>query len=230
MSWLLQENYHLFVKMNGYAVSLPWLDGLMIFCANALIFFWPVLLLLLWGRPRGLCRRPLRPGEAEIITTCRSLVLYSLGAAVLALAFNLGLEHLIFEPRPFVTHQVHLLITHPADDSFPSDHAAVSFALAGTLLFSLPALLLSAWKQRLALWQTQGWQRLLLPLLVMGLALLLACCIGFARVFVGVHYPGDILAGALSGLSAAGIMTALRRPLHVPTVALLHVAEWLRLA
>lgn len=229
MSWFVQENYRLFVEVNRHAGHIPWLDAIMIFCANGLIFFWPLILLLLWGRPRFLRSRPLRPGEEEIITTCRALVLWSIGACLLAIAFNLGIEHVIFEPRPFVTHVVHLLVAHPADDSFPSDHTAVSFALAGMMLFTLPSLLVTAWQQRVVLQQSQGWKRLLLPLLLMGLALLMACSIGFARVFVGVHYPDDILGGMLSGLLAAGVMTALRRPLRVPTTALLRLVAYLHL-
>jgi undecaprenyl-diphosphatase len=230
MSWLLQENYRFFVDLNHYAGRVPVLDGIMIFCANDLIFALPVLLLLLWGRPRLLRKHADRPGEAEIIHTCRTTVVWSIAAGVLAVAFNLGLEHLVFEPRPFVTHAVHVLIAHPADDSFPSDHAAVSFAVAAMLLFTLPALLARAWKQRVVLGGWQGWRSFLLPLVLMGLAILVACSIGIARVFVGVHYPGDILGGALSGIVAAGLVTALRRPLRVPTDALLRIAERTRLA
>jgi undecaprenyl-diphosphatase len=230
MSWLLQENYRLFVDLNHYAGRVPVLDGMMIFCANDLIFALPILLLLLWGRPRLLRKRAARPGEAEIIHTCRATCVWSIAACVLAVAFNLGIEHLVFEPRPFVTHAVHLLIAHPADDSFPSDHAAVSFAVAAMLLFTLPSLFTSAWKQRVVLWQQQGWRHLLLPLVLMGLAVLVACSISIARVFVGVHYPGDILGGAGSGMAAAGIVAALRRPLRVPADAVLHVAERVHLA
>jgi undecaprenyl-diphosphatase len=230
MSWVLQENYHLFVEINRYAGQSRFLDAIMVVCANGLVFVWPLILLLLWGCPQLLRKRPLRPGEAEIIATCRAACVWSIGACLLAIAFNVGLEHLIFEPRPFVTHPVHLLISHAADDSFPSDHAAVSFAVAGMLLFTLPLLLVAAWNQRVVLWQAQGWHRLLWPFLLMGLSLLLACSIGIARVFVGVHYPGDILGGALSGWSAAGIMAALRRPLRVPTEALLRAASRLHLA
>jgi undecaprenyl-diphosphatase len=155
---------------------------------------------------------------------------WSIAASVLAVAFNLGLEHLIFEPRPFVAHAVHLLIAHPADASFPSDHSAVSFAVAAMLLFTVPTLLAHAWKQRVILGGLQRWRSFLLPLVLMGLAILMACSIGIARVFVGVHYPGDILGGAMSGIAAAGIVMALRRPLRVPTNALLHLAERTHLA
>lgn len=230
MSWLLQENYHFFVALNHYAGHIPALDGIMVFCANDLIFLVPLLLLLLWGRPCLLRKRPLRPGEEEIISTCRTTCVWSILACVLAVMINLGIEHLIFEPRPFVTYTVHLLIAHPADDSFPSDHAAISFAVACMFLYTLPALGVHVWQQRAALGRLHGWYALPLPLVLMGLAVLLACSIGIARVFVGVHYPGDILGGAGSGLAAATVLAVLRRPLRIPTDALLRVARRVRLA
>lgn len=230
MPWLFQKNDQWFVALNQYAGRSPLLDQLMIVGTNDLIFALPLLLLLLWGRPTWLRRRALRPGEAEIIQICRATLLWSCAATFLALVFNLLLSHLIREPRPFVTHVVHQLVAHPADNSFPSDHAAVSFAVAGMLLFSLPLGLLSAWKQRLIVTGWSGWRSLLLPLVLRGLALLIACGIGIARVFVGVHYPLDIVGGAGSGLVAAGMVMALRRPLRVPTEVLLRVASSLRLA
>ena len=95
------------------------------------------------------------------------------------------------------------------------------------LLFMVPALLASAWKQRETL---ERWRSLFRPLILIGLAVLVACTIGIARVFVGVHYPGDILGGVGSGLLAASMVIALRRPLRVPTEGLLRLASSLHLA
>lgn len=223
MSVLLQENYHLFLAINHLAGRFAWLDALMIFGANLAIFLWPLLLLALWGLPQAWRSRALQAGEQAILQERRATALWVVVACVLAYLFNLGLEHLLFEPRPFVSHVVHLLITHPADASFPSDHTAVSFAVVGMLLLALPTLAAHAWNR-------QSRHLLRVPLILLVLALLLACGIGLARVFVGVHYPGDILGGALSGLCAAVIITILRRYLRQPTTALLAFAERLRLA
>jgi undecaprenyl-diphosphatase len=73
------------------------------------------------------------------------------------------------------------LVQLPVTDSFPSGHATVSFACATTLALAVP--------------------RLRIPLYV------LAALIAFSRVYVGVHYPFDVLAGALLGV---GLAIALR--------------------
>jgi undecaprenyl-diphosphatase len=230
MPSLVQENYQLFVAINRHAGHNALLDGSMVFCATALIFLWPVLLLLLWGLPPLLLPRLPHPQEAQILHACRELALWSVGACLLALAVNVGLSHLVFEPRPFVSHQVHLLITHPADDSFPSDHAAVSFAVAGMFWFTLPTWWVHGWFKLGTASRTLLWPAVLRPALLLVLSVLVAGSIGLARVFVGVHYPGDILAGALSGLLAAGILTLLMRPARPLVEALLRVCVRLRLA
>jgi undecaprenyl-diphosphatase len=105
----------------------------------------------------------------------------------LALAFALGLlaANLHAERRPFTAHpQVHQLIPHAAGQSFPSDHATAAFALA----FAGLAFLSRRW----------------------GLVLLgAAALIGFARVYAGVHYPGDILGSAVvAGLAVTAVQAA----------------------
>ena len=77
------------------------------------------------------------------------------------------------EPRP--------LVHAPTDGSFPSGHAATSFAAAAVLTYAWP----------------RWWPAFLL----------LALGIGFSRVYVGVHYPLDVVGGAVLGILVA---TALR--------------------
>src|SRR5947209_20326129 len=87
MTLLLQLNYALFQDINAYAGHWLWLDDFMIFCANNLIFLWPLLLLVLWGRPLSWRNRPLRPGETEIAQESRSIVLWVAVACLLAYVF-----------------------------------------------------------------------------------------------------------------------------------------------
>jgi undecaprenyl-diphosphatase len=69
------------------------------------------------------------------------------------------------------------LVHVPHDHSFPSGHAATSFACATTLALAFP--------------------RLAAPLY------LLAAAIAYSRVYVGVHYPLDVLGGAVLGIAVA---------------------------
>src|SRR6266545_3388264 len=87
-------------------------------------------------------------------------------------------------PRPFVSiHHVHVLINRPASGSMPSAHATTAFA--GALLLS---------------WLWPNWR--------IGF-LALATVIAFSRVYVAVHYPADVLAGAALGSAVAFVGIAL---------------------
>lgn len=95
-----------------------------------------------------------------------------------ALAIAGVISRLVDRPRPFVAHpQIHAFLAHAPDPGFPSDHATAAFAIAAVLLLRLG--------------------RPALPVLLAAIAL------AVSRVLVGVHYPADVLAGALLGTAAA---------------------------
>jgi len=106
-------------------------------------------------------------------------------AAILA---RLGFAELIRffwnRPRPFIGNHINLLLSHSASSSFPSGHAAFFFALSTVVLlynkkvYPLPKF-----------WWGAG--------LLFFLASFL---ISISRVFVGIHWPSDILAGAAIGI------------------------------
>ncbi len=230
MSLLLQLNYALFQAINGHAGSHHWLDVLMVFCANYLIFCFPLVLLLLWGRPVNWRGQPLSPDALELLGERRAVVLWTAFACIAAYGINLLIEKFLFEPRPFISHHVTVLISHAADGSFPSDHTAWSFAVTGMFLL----LLGPAWRRAQRLHARTDdpapLHALIYPALMTLLALLMSCLIGFSRIFVGVHYPGDILGGVLSGLLAACLITLVRFWLNRPTSAVIRFAGNLRLA
>lgn len=91
---------------------------------------------------------------------------------------NVALKNLIARERPcWVDQTVQLLVQMPRDYSFPSGHALVSFEGAVTIfLFN------------------RKWG---IP------ALMLAVLIGFSRMYLFVHFPTDVLAGALLGIAVA---------------------------
>lgn len=103
------------------------------------------------------------------------------GVAVLAalladvLLCNALIKPLVRRIRPYeINTAVQLLIARPSDYSFPSGHTAASFAAASALLF--------AGKRRLAVG-----------------AFVLAVVIAFSRLYLYVHFPTDVLAGAALG-------------------------------
>ena len=99
-------------------------------------------------------------------------VYLALGSGAIAYVITGLIKHLIFRSRPFEILPVHqLIIDTERGNSFPSGHATVYFALA------------------FAFWGTEYFW----PFIT------LATLGALGRVFVGVHYPLDILAGAVVG-------------------------------
>ena len=107
----------------------------------------------------------------------------------LALAWRtlclLGLSHLVVQlikrtvgrPRPSANESTAALVLIPDRFSFPSGHACAAMALALGVASAIPALTL--------------------PLLFVALL------VGFSRVMLGVHYPGDVLVGQAIALISA---------------------------
>ncbi len=202
----------------------------MVFCANYLIFCFPLVLLLMWGRPVNWRGQALTASALELLRERRAAVLWTAFACLAAYGINLLIEQFLFEPRPFVSHHVTTLISHAADGSFPSDHTAWSFAVIGMFFLLLGPAWRRAQRLRTQTGDSAPLHALIYPSLITLLALLMGCLIGFARIFAGVHYPGDILGGVLSGLLSACLITLLRTWLNRPTDAVIRFAGSLRLA
>lgn len=111
-------------------------------------------------------------------STRRGGVELALSLAVTAILCNLVLKPIIARERPFLTmEELELIVPALTSYSFPSGHASSSMAAAMSLT--------------LAYGRRGAW------------AFLLAGLIAFSRMYVGIHYPSDVLAGALLGCAVA---------------------------
>ena len=154
------------LALNGAAAGHAWLGALARILASYGPEVFAVILLAVWF---------VRPGVAD---RSRKAVVMAVTAAVLALIVNAVLGHVWDRARPFYAEPgaVRALVHHPDDSSFPSDHAAGSFALAWGMMAAGAA---------------YGW------------LLLLAALIALARVAVGVHWPTDVIVGGAVGIGSA---------------------------
>ncbi|GEM_PF-2720811 len=157
----------------------PWLDKIAVFCARHLIFILLISAILAAGcSDAPVCSvHPFHLVFEEESWIGIGIVLFVAG---LAWGLSTLLETLIRRPRPYLTFFKKPLATFwTPTPSFPSSHTAIASALA-LMIFHLmngPLALLAFFE-----------------------AVVATMLIGASRVYAGVHYPSDILAGALLGL------------------------------
>ena len=122
----------------------------------------------------------------EIAKLCLcALILSGLIAGLLKLSFQ--------SPRPFtVLAHVRQLTIPTEPNSFPSGHTSSTLAVITVLV----------WKLR----ENK---------VVVVLLALFAFLIGFSRIYVGVHYPLDVLTGAAVGIISGGVVLGVRNRLEV---------------
>ena len=124
-----------------------------------------------------------------IIPKTRKMGLCALVSLLVCFLINNGLlKNLVARPRPYTQlDDLVMLMPCPSDHSFPSGHTCAAFATAGSLL----------WSGKNKLW----------GLRISGMVL--AILTGWSRLYVGVHFPTDVLVGALVGLLGSFIVTKL---------------------
>ena len=95
------------------------------------------------------------------------------------LVTNLTIKPLVERPRPWLDWPILPLVAEDDPNSFPSGHTCAAFAAGLSWVRALP------WR----------WGRIA--------AAAAAVCMGLSRLYVGVHYPSDVLAGAVVGTACA---------------------------
>ena len=114
----------------------------------------------------------------------KDLLLNNAGEMALSEVVNLGLtmgiKSIVQRPRPWVAYEGDLVCLQKVrSTSFPSGHTSMAFATATSLSLVCPK-----------------WY-------VIAPAFLWAGAVGYSRMYIGAHYPSDVLAGALIGTGAA---------------------------
>lgn len=141
------------------------------------------------------------------VTAAAGLVLGG-AATVAALGLNQLVGHAAQELRPYDTlHHVLVLVGRANDYAFPSDHSVVAGGL-------VTAILLALWRVHAAGAAGAREGRPLPGGAPIGVLAAIAAVLGlmlcFARVYVGAHYPGDVVAGFLLGAVVVVIASVLR--------------------
>ncbi|MHB1418102.1 MAG: phosphatase PAP2 family protein [Bacillota bacterium] len=131
----------------------------------------------------------------------KKTVLKALLSATLALGLNQLIGSFYFRARPFSAHPVELLLPKSMDPSFPSDHAAAATGLTAAT-FGLNSIV--------------KWSMLIISILLF-----------ISRVYVGLHYPGDVFGGMLTGILATIVVNRIWS--HLNPIADLIIGWWNRI-
>lgn len=174
-----------------FDLIMPWISHL---ADASIVWLWIVFIGLIAGwqfaySTKGKLRNEQRQRpliiKAVLLFCLYMAIIYGINAGVFK-----GLKHLFNRPRPFVQQTVVLRISQTIsshlyhDGSFPSGHASNAFMIAALFAERVR-------RKRMAFY---------------GLASLIA----LSRIYLGVHYPSDVVIGSCLGLTVTWLMLSFR--------------------
>ncbi|MGW2050352.1 phosphatase PAP2 family protein [Streptomyces sp. NPDC001858] len=179
----------LLYDINGLAKDAPhWLDRVVEFVGEYGLLL-AMILLIVWCW-WGVRRRS---GGAEEAASSVAALMWAPLAAGIAVLVNVPIRGFVERPRPFIDHQgLEVLVSGKTDYSFVSDHATLTMAMAVGLFVANRKF----------------------GLVGIGIALVE----GFCRVYMGVHYPTDVIGGFALGTAVALLLSPIASMLLTPVL------------
>ncbi|MEU5281792.1 phosphatase PAP2 family protein [Streptomyces asoensis] len=179
----------LLYDINGLAKDAPhWFDRIVEFVGEYGLLL-AMVLLVVWCW-WGVRRRP--GGADEAASSVAALVWAPLAAGI-AVLVNVPIRGFVERPRPFLDHRgLEVLVSGKTDYSFVSDHATLTMAMAVGLFVA----------------------NRVFGLVGIGIALLE----GFCRIYMGVHYPTDVVGGFALGTAVALLLSPVASMLLTPVL------------
>jgi undecaprenyl-diphosphatase len=181
--------HHVLQIYTGHSGT-PILNELMIFAAEYLVYLIPLTLLYFWFVPE---KERTDAGFRMVFSIPRfateegkSKSVFVFIAIVVSLAISYAMSQFYSHPAPYMVGY-ETLLTETPENSFPSQHTTVVFAFAWSVSY-----LQDRWQDGLV-------------------ALALASFVGISRVYVGVHYPIDIVGAVGASLIGFILVYAARK-------------------
>ncbi|UPJ18280.1 phosphatase PAP2 family protein [Bacillus cereus] len=103
----------------------------------------------------------------------KKIVFQALLAAGLTVVISKSIQFFFYRDRPFISYDVNQLLEYTANSSFPSDHTACALVIAVTIWF---------YRKQFGF-----------------LCIIAASGVAVSRIWIGVHFPFDVLAGIMLG-------------------------------
>jgi len=183
LNMLTNIDYAVFKSLNDWAGKSEFLDKLGFFLADTLgyIIVFMAVVWLLWELWHI---KKATETFANFWRGARKMFVFLFSSLILSrVIITEAIRHFYHRSRPFISHDIVALINHSDSGSFPSGHMTLFFALS---------MVVYCYNRKL------GW-----------LFFISSAIMGAARVFCGVHYPLDIIGGAIIGIVSAWLVNKL---------------------